>query len=210
MNIYRILSFIERIAQYYQGKGYGSSSIDSEVRTVKKLLNSGLDIKLAIDIGGNIGQYTDALIKAFPETEVHIFEPQKINIEKLRLKFIEQNNIKIQQLGVSNKNDTMTLYSNKNGSGLASLSKRKLDHFGIDFNLEEKVDVIKFEDYWINNLNKREIDLLKMDIEGHELHALEGLGDAIKYIKAIQIEFGGGEYRYKNFFSRFLVFFQAA
>jgi FkbM family methyltransferase len=210
MNIYRILSFIERIAQYYQGKGYGSISIDSEVGSVKKLLNSSSDIKIAIDIGGNIGNYTDALIKVFPEAEVHIFEPQKINIEKLRLKFIEQKNIKIQQLGVSNKNGTMVLYSNKNGSGLASLSKRKLDHFGIDFNLEEKVEVIKFEDYWINNLNKREIDLLKMDIEGHELHALEGLGDAIKYIKAIQIEFGGGEYRYKNFFSRFLVFFQAA
>ena len=81
---------------------------------------------------------------------------------------------------------------------------------GIDFNLEEKVDVIKFEDYWINNLNKREIDLLKMDIEGFELYALEGLGSAIKHIKAIQIEFGGGEYRYKNILPGFLVFFREA
>ena len=111
MNIYRILGFIERVAQYYQGKGYGSASIDSEVRSVKKLLNSGLDIKLAIDIGGNIGQYTDALIKAFPETEVHIFEPQKINIEKLRLKFIEQNNIKIQVPPFINQGDKVVIES---------------------------------------------------------------------------------------------------
>ena len=208
MNIYRILGFIERGAQYYQGKGYGSASIDSEVRSVKKLLNSSSDIKIAIDIGGNIGKYTDALMKVFPEAEVHIFEPQKINIEKLKLKFIEQRNIKIQQLGVSNKNDTMTLYSNKNGSGLASLSKRKLDHFGIDFNLEEKVEVIKFEDYWINNLNKREIGLLKMDIEGHELHALKGLGEAIKHIQAIQIEFGGANIDSRTFFQDFWYFFK--
>ena len=191
MNIYKILSFIERVLQYYQGKGYGTSSIDSEVRSIKKLLRLDKSVKIAVDIGGNIGDYTESFLKIFPGAEVHIFEPQRLNIEKLKLRFLDQENIKIQQLGVSNKNDTMALYSNKEGSGLASLSKRRLDHFGIDFNLEEKVEIIRFEDYWINNLNEKEIDVLKMDIEGHELFALEGLGRAIKHIKAIQFEFGG-------------------
>jgi hypothetical protein len=99
------------------------------------------------------------------------------------------------------------LHSDKEGSGLASLSKRKLDHFGIDFNLEERVEIIKFEDYWVNSLKKIEIDILKIDIEGHELFALEGLGSAIKHIKAIQIEFGGANIDTRTFFQDFWYFF---
>jgi len=210
MIFYKFLIFLERFSQYFQGKGYGTSSIISEVGSIKKLLQLDKDVKTVIDIGGNIGDYTEALIENFPKAEVHIFEPSKLNVEKLKKRFLNQTNVKILQLGVSNKNDTTTLYSDKEGSGLASLSKRKLDHFGIDFNLEEKVRIIRFEDYWINSLEKKEIDILKMDIEGHELSALEGLGHVIKHINAIQIEFGGGEYRYKNILPGFLVFFREA
>ena len=118
-------------------------------------------VRITIDIGGNIGGYTESLMETFPGIEVHIFEPSKSNVEKLKLRFSKQINIKIQQTGVSNKNNTMVLYSNKEGSGLASLSKRKLEHFGIDFNLEENVKVIRFEDYWVDSLKRREIDILK-------------------------------------------------
>jgi len=124
-------------------------------------LNLDGGVRITIDIGGNIGGYTESLMETFPGIEVHIFEPSKSNVEKLKLRFSKQINIKIQQTGVSNKNNTMVLYSNKEGSGLASLSKRKLEHFGIDFNLEENVKVIRFEDYWVDSLKRREIDILK-------------------------------------------------
>jgi len=207
MIFYKFLRFLEIFSQYFQGKGYGASSINSEVKSIKKLLKLDEDVRVAIDIGGNIGNYTEALIENFPKAEVHIFEPLKSNVEKLKKRFSKQKNIKIQQFGVSNKNDIMTLYSNKEGSGLASLSKRKLEHFGIDFNLEEKVKIIRFEDYWVDSLEKREIDILKIDIEGHELFALEGLGSAIKHIKAIQIEFGGANIDTRTFFQDFWYFF---
>ena len=124
-------------------------------------MNLDEGVRITIDIGGNIGGYTESLMETFPGIEVHIFEPSKSNVEKLKLRFSKQINIKIQQTGVSNKNNTMVLYSNKEGSGLASLSKRKLEHFGIDFNLEENVKVIRFEDYWVDSLKRREIDILK-------------------------------------------------
>jgi len=46
-----------------------------------------------------------------------------------------------------------------------------------------------------------------MDIEGHELFALEGLGCAIRHIKAIQIEFGGANIDTRTFFQDFWYFF---
>ena len=207
MNLYKFFSLVERFSQYFQGKGYGGFSINSEVKSIKKLLKLDRDVRVAIDIGGNIGDYTEALMETFPGFEVHTFEPSESNVKKLKLRFSKQKKIKTQQFGVSNKNDTMTLYSNKEGSGLASLSKRKLEHLGIDFNLEEKVKIIRFEDYWVDSLERREIDILKMDIEGYELFALEGLGSAIKHIKTIQIEFGGANIDTRTFFQDFWYFF---
>ena len=207
MNLYKFFSLVERFSQYFQGKGYGGFSINSEVKSIKKLLKLDRDVRVAIDIGGNIGDYTEALMETFPGIEVHTFEPSESNVKKLKLRFSKQKKIKTQQFGVSNKNDTMTLYSNKEGSGLASLSKRKLEHLGIDFNLEEKVKIIRFEDYWVDSLERREIDILKMDIEGYELFALEGLGSAIKHIKTIQIEFGGANIDTRTFFQDFWYFF---
>ena len=95
MNLYKILSFIERVFQYCQGKGYGTSSVDSEVRSIKKLLRLDKSVEVVVDIGGNIGDCTESFLKIFPEAEVHIFEPQRLNIEKLKLRFLGQENIKI-------------------------------------------------------------------------------------------------------------------
>ena len=59
------------------------------------------------------------------------------------------------------------------GSGLASLTKRKLDHFNIDFSKEEKVDIDTIDNYCAEN-SIDHIHLLKIDIEGHELDVLSG------------------------------------
>jgi len=94
-------------------------------------LNLDEGVRITIDIGGNIGGYTESLMETFPGIEVHIFEPSKSNVEKLKLRFSKQINIKIQQTGVSNKNNTMVLYSNKEGSGLASYQKENLNILGL-------------------------------------------------------------------------------
>ena len=47
----------------------------------------------------------------------------------------------------------------------------------------ESIGTIRFEDYWKKKLGSGKIDILKMDIEGHELDALAGFGDALNYIE---------------------------
>ena len=116
--------------------------------------------------------------------------------------------IQILPFAVSDKAGPATLFANEEGSGLGSLSRRKLEHFGIDFNFKEQVDTIRFEDYWHNNLNRREIDIVKIDIEGHELSALNGFGDALSSTNVIQFEFGGTNIDTRTFFQDFWYFFK--
>ena len=65
-----------------------------------------------------------------------------------------------------------------------------------------------FEDYWKTVLNSQQIDICKIDIEGHELDALVGFGEAIKHISVIQFEFGGCNIDTRTFFQDFWYFFQ--
>ena len=99
------------------------------------------------------------------------------------------------------------LFSNESGSGLASLTKRKLDHLEIDFNIEEEIRLIQFKDYWNEEINSEFIDLFKIDVEGHELDVLKGIGEKISNIKLIQFEFGGCNIDTRTFFQDFWYFF---
>ncbi len=199
------LRIIEKAAADAQGKGYGSTSIRQEVEVISRLL--GRRPQLAIDIGGNIGDYTAELRRRNQHLEIHTFEPSNVNIIKLNTRFSIDSQIKIVPFAVSNKIGDATLFSDKPGSGLASLTKRKLDHFGIQFDSEQNVSVIRFEDYWKNELACRKLDIVKLDIEGYELAALEGFGDAINATSIIQFEFGGCNIDTRTFFHDFWNFF---
>jgi FkbM family methyltransferase len=195
----------EKISALAQGKGFGAETPREEVQVVLKLL--GHSPKLAVDIGGNVGHYTAELRRLNPALEIHVFEPAAINVERLRSRFHGDPNIFVVPRAVADASSSATLFSNVSGSGLASLSKRRLEHFSIDFDATETVQTLRFEDYWQSVLAERELDLVKLDIEGHELSALRGFGKAVVHAKVIQFEFGGCNIDTRTFFQDFWYFF---
>jgi len=204
---YSLLNRVERLAAYAQGKGYGAATMKQEVRLLQSLLRT--QPELAIDVGGNIGNYTAELRKVHPTLEIHTFEPSATNIEKLRRRFKEDKLIKLVPYALSDSVGSATLFSNEPGSGLSSLTQRKLDHFGITFDTEEKIKTIRFEDYWKHELQSRKLDMVKIDIEGHELIALNGFGGALGATKALQFEFGGCNIDTATYFRDFWHYFKS-
>lgn len=204
--ILKIAKHIERLAALAQGKGYGSTTISQENKLVQKLLKE--KPQLAIDIGGNVGEYTAELRRRNPDLEIHIFEPSSTNIEKLNKRFKGDRNISVFPFAVSDKSETAILFSNEAGSGLGSLTQRRLEHFNIDFSVKEQINTVRFEDYWINNLGGRRLDIVKIDIEGHELAALIGFGEAIFATRVLQFEFGGCNIDTRTYFQDFWYFFK--
>ncbi len=204
--IYKFLSKVEQLCAKYQGKGWGSSTIKQEVSCLKKILKQP---GLGIDIGGNLGNYTAELRKIFADMEIHVFEPSVHHYATLVNKFKEDDKIKINRLAVSNSRSTAVLYANAPGSGLASLTQRNLAHLNIEFDYSEPVETIRLDDYWHSTLNERDIDFIKIDVEGHELNVLMGLGEAIHKTKAIQFEFGGCNIDTKTYFQDYWNYFES-
>jgi len=196
--IHRILFKIERTCAEWQGKGWGGATTRQEVNSLKKILTMPT---LVIDIGANIGDYTAALQKKFGDVEIHLFEPAKVNYDKLLNRF-GGSNVIVNQNALADKNIVAKLYSP--GTTMASLTQRPMP----GFDSYEEVAVITFESYWKQKLNSRDIDLIKMDVEGHEMDVLHGMGDAILKTKVIQFEFGGCNIDTKTYFRDFFIFFE--
>lgn len=199
----RIYALIESYSLYSQGLGWGSATIREEIDACISLLETKPNI--FIDIGANKGLYTEGVLKKVVSIESHIFEPSEFNYNILKDKFSFLNKIKINKIALSNFKSKSKLYTDIPGSGLGSLTKRRLDHFDIEMVNEEEVDLIRFDEYW--GINNKIIDYVKIDVEGHELDVLEGFGEFIFKTKLIQFEFGGCNIDTRTYFQDFWYFF---
>lgn len=121
----------------------------------------------------------------------------------------KHKNIFLNNFGLGAKKATATLHYDAKGSGLASLTKRRLEHFKIDFNQSEEVKITTLDEYCKSH-NITRIHLLKMDVEGHELDILHGAKDmfAKNAIDIATLEFGGCNIDTRTFFQDFWYFFK--
>jgi FkbM family methyltransferase len=197
---------LEKTAGMLQGKGYGTATIARENALARQLL--GAPPRLAVDIGGNVGEYTAELRRRQPDLEIHVFEPSATNVTKLRRRFAGDDRITVLPQAVSDEPGQATLFSDVAGSGMGSLARRDLAHRGIEFGAEEPVRVVRFGDYWARELAGRRLDIVKMDIEGYELAALRGFGEALDATAVLQFEFGGCNVDTRTYFRDFWQLFQ--
>lgn len=160
---------------------------------------------VVFDVGAHVGNYTTALNKIFGDkAKIFSFEPAKESFQILLPKVVDLKNVHPFNIGFSDRESTELLYAEWISSGLASLYKRKLDHFGIYMNRMEEVQLSTIDSFCqANNIDK--IHFLKLDTEGHEQKILEG---ALKMINEnridyIQFEFGGCNIDSKTYFRDF-------
>jgi len=205
--LWAIARRVEFQAGRLTGKGYGAS-IGREVDLTRGALRT--TPRLALDIGGNAGDYTACLAQRVPGLEIHLFEPSAVNVATLRGRFEGRRDITIVPSAVSGKAGEQVLFANAAGSGLGSLTKRRLDHHNIPFEHTETVSTIRVEDYWRDILAGRPIDIVKIDVEGHELDVLNSFGEAIRQTGVIQFEFGGTCIDTKVYLQDFWYFFKDA
>ena len=184
-----------------QGK---NAPIDNkmEVQFVSKFLEKEKET-LIIDVGGFKGSYTDELLSNFPKGDITIFEPSFINFSYLLNKYKNNKQVKIENYAISDFSGKAKLYSNNESDTLATLNKREEKNRGRKFLREEEIEVIRFSNYWNDVLNNKNIDLLKLDIEGSEINVIKDLESKLTNIYLIQFEFGEANIGSRTFFKDF-------
>ncbi|WP_353169821.1 FkbM family methyltransferase [Flavobacterium sp.] len=155
-----------------------------------------------LDIGANKGQSIDFFLKVNFNAKINAFEPNKKLFRYLENKYKSKTNITIHNFGVSKIKGELEFHENildeTSTFEELNLDSKYLDKKAKVLGISKeniivdsyKVNVIRLLDYLNENSNIF-FDVLKIDVEGHELQCLEGLfSNEIKIIpiKYIQIE----------------------
>lgn len=151
---------------------------------------------VVFDVGANVGEYSRMLLdkggKIGLEVRIYLFEPVEGCFEILKKEFAGTEGVFLTKKAVSDRTGKAEIFYNENKSSFASLYKRNLSSYSISMDQSEPVETVRLDNY-IKENTVAHIHFLKMDIEGHELKALEGLGDYLNgdFIDFIQFEYGG-------------------
>ncbi len=209
-HIQRLLEKNIEFSQHLMGIGAGSEvAISGETILIQKLRQQWEQTQAPLcvfDVGANQGQFLLFLQRGLVGLPVvfHAFEPGNKTFRILSTQTQEYQNIHLNNLGLGKQSAEVDLHYDQVGSGLASLSKRRLDHFGIRFELVEKIQILTLDEYCLRQQIDF-IDLLKLDVEGHELDVLQGGAETFRAgkIKMLTFEFGGGNIDSRTYFQDF-------
>lgn len=132
-----------------------------------------------IDCGANIGMSVIYMKQHFPQAEIIAFEPDETNFDLLtkNINSFGYSGVSLHKEAVWNENTTL-LFSNDSSMS----SKIEMDNTS---NTKE-VKAVRLKDFLI-----REVDFLKIDIEGAENVVLNDIAGNLHFVKNMFLEYHG-------------------
>ncbi len=186
-------------------------------QNIKKLIKNKQPT--IVEIGAHYGEDSLRFKYIFPEATLHCFEPDPRNISIFK-KHVQLNKVFLYELALSNTIGEKTFYQSFNKDKIFIVPKKyswisledynfyKLNNSGSSSlkkgykKLLSKTILVKTErfDNWAKNNNIDLIDLVWIDVQGSEKDVIEGMGEKIKSINYVWIEYG--ETTYEDALSR--------
>ena len=167
----------------------------------KKIFNvlKELNLKTVFDVGSHKGEFLSYIFKLDSIKNIHSFEPQKKVFAELEQKYYNKKNIILNNFGISDVDGSKNLKINRltSTSTFSEIRENsiwfKLKNIilfsknSIEDNYPVKLTTL---DQYIHEKKITNIDLLKIDTEGHELNVLKGVEKSLdkKIVKYILLE----------------------
>lgn len=145
-----------------------------------------LEVKNIAHIGAHNGKEVKVYKKLFPNSEIHLFEPNKLSFQKLLNKFKNEKNVYLHNTALGEKNENKMLRISTDFPNTSSFLKTKLlnDYYPeIIFDDKELVQLKRFDSLDIKNIN-----FMSIDTQGFELEVLKGATENLAYVDYIIVE----------------------
>lgn len=188
-------SLILRASQRYVDRYFGDNNADPSKNGEEHFLRLELQKfakhkGIVFDVGSNIGEWSKYCLSVTTNLDIHLFEPSKITYDMLQ-KSNWPDSVSLNNFGLGERKENINLNIAGNGSGMNSIHMRQ----GVKGVAMETVEAIEINtlDAYCADKDIKFINLLKVDVEGHELAVFKGSYQMLseKRIECIQFEYGG-------------------
>jgi FkbM family methyltransferase len=185
------------ICKRYVDMWYGDNNFDrktnGEYRVLMKIVPNAT---VVFDVGANIGEYAEEILKINPKAEVHCFEPHPTSFNKLKDIPVHAHN-----LALSEKEGSMTLFQMERSTHNS--------FYAAEHNKGGITVPVSTLDLFCARNKITHIDFLKIDVEGHEYAVLRGAEKMLKdkRIDYVQFEFSGASAAARTFLKDFVDIF---
>lgn len=142
-----------------------------------------------IDVGCHKGEILDLMIAGAPKGTKFAFEPIPMLYQQLVSKYKESGQVVISDVALYDRKGTTAFQHVLNAPAYSGIKKRRYDGKHVE------IEQITVQTDKLDNLipSEIDIDLIKIDVEGAELHVMKGGEETIRRNKPVIIfEFGLG------------------
>lgn len=147
------------------------------------------EIKTVFDVGANIGKFSEEVLKFYPKSTIHCFEPVKSTFDHLKGSFSKNNKVSLNQIALGNlkRKQIIKLYDPSRSDVNSLIEKNQ----PANSSNSECIEIDTLDNYVETN-SIDSIDFLKIDTEGYDLFVLEGSKETArkKKIKLVYVECG--------------------
>lgn len=183
------------ICRHHANKAFAENNSDftanGELWLMEQILPSA---KTVFDAGAHTGEWATHALRINSHIDLHCFEPYKGSFVRLKEKGFGEN-VTCNQCGLGVKNGQEVLYVSEGMSEGNSLYRRQglEEIIGDEIRyITEQVEIRTLDSY-CKEKSIKQIDFLKIDVEGNEFAVIEGGKDLLERecIKVVQFEYGG-------------------
>jgi len=150
---------------------------------------------IIVEAGAFDGNDTKKFVSHWPACTIHAFEPVPAIFQRLERNTLHLPQVKRYPIALSNANGSATFFvaekPNKPGvptqAGSLLVPKERLYHSPIQFPRTMQVSTITL-DIWAHEHQIDHVDMLWLDMQGHELSVMQASPDILRTVKIIHTE----------------------
>jgi FkbM family methyltransferase len=181
--------FLSTPSAWYALLSWPKYSLTSH-RMILCLMRQGISPNTVIDVGANVGQFTVACKKIFPDASVHSFEPLPDCAVKLKQNVATLRGVRVYQIALGERSGEAVFHvnSHRHSSSVLALGERHRRAFPHAREMRTINVSLSTLDLEMKSIALEGPVLLKLDVQGYEPQVLEGATETLKRVDYVILE----------------------